>query len=114
MKVIYADNWEERIERCKEINKKNRKNLIILKCLLTVSICGFFLAHIPYAIEYFSSVKLVIIFAIFSIYTFFAIWTFGASVVGKLFDEVTGENPIFTPVVDTEATLSCLLTKKNA
>lgn len=114
MKVLQAENWEEKFKNCVKKNKENKRNLLILKSLLTISICGFFLACTFYSLKVLDNRTLVILFTVFNVYVFFMIWALLGNVIGYFFDEIVGGEPIFTPVVDNGATLSYLLKKGNA
>lgn len=113
MKVIYADDWQKRMEKCEEVNRKNKVNYTILRCVLLLLFNVFTFSSLIYV----DSMAFANFVVFGSIFGSIIIWTCLARSIAGLEADISSVNenyPFFANIVDEGATVSYLLKEKNA
>lgn len=118
MKIIYAENWKERMDRCEQINCDNEKRLNLFKMVLLVFLT-LLLVLWSVSINLYEKdllTKIFIMIAGFLIVNI--IWNFSYKIIADVIDAIIISNgskcPVFKQVADTGATLSYLIAEQNA
>lgn len=113
MKVIYADNWKERMEKCEEINRKNARCYMLLKFVLLL--ITYTLTFIPAMNVVNLAMRIILIFVGLLVIWF---WNETCSFIADVLDAAIivrgGKYPRFKQVADTGATLSYLIEEEKA
>ena len=118
MKVVYADNWKERMERCEKINCENKKRYTLLKVSLFLGLGSLLLLWWTSADLLRNDIITIFIYVFIGVLCGYVIWTYISGLVADVFDAIIltrgGRHPLFKQIADTGATLSYLIAEKNA
>lgn len=118
MKVVYADDWKERMERCEKINCENKKRYNLLKASLFMGLCSLLLLWWTSANIFKNDYVTIVGFVFIGVLCAYVIWTYISGLIADVFDAIIltrgGRHPLFKQIADTGAKLSYLIAEKNA
>ena len=118
MKVVYADNWKERMERCEKINCENKKRYNLLKASLFLGLGSLLLLWWTSVDLLKNDIVTIVVFVFIGVLGVYVIWTYISGLIADVFDAIIitrgGRHPLFKQIADTGATLSYLIAEKNA
>lgn len=122
MKVIYAEKWKERLDRCEQINKKNNIHKFVLRMflsLLTISLQAELMCQKWSTYYMTENMKMIYFDFVVNLVVIVFVWSFGSDFIGNVLDSILycyTEKfiPYFKPIGDITATCSYLIAEKNA
>lgn len=119
MKVIYADNWKERMEKCEKINRANGQRMSVLRLCCSLAMLAIHMSIWGNVINkgYEISLLIKIIYVTSPVLFVLTGWYPLTQIVATAMDYMIickGCRPIFKQVADIGATFSYLIAEKGA
>ena len=119
MKVIYADNWKERMERCEKINRANEQRMNILRICCSIVMLALHMSLWDNVINKGYDITLLVRIIYITSPVLFVLtgWYLLTQIVATAMDYLIickGCRPIFKQVADIGATFSYLIAEKGA